>query len=155
MICREIVVSWDDQRISNIQVQIGAYRDLVDLLSKIDSLPRPAGGTNIYAALSTMRNMFQAEQRFDGKSLKRFVAIIITDGVDNQPALVQSEARAAHADGIVVMPIGKTVCAKTRSSWCITSGNPFTLIINDITNSLRYWFVIILYLWTRNMLIRA
>ena len=75
---------------------------------KIDSLPEPMGGTNIHDALTTMRNMFKADHRFDGLPYNRFIAIIITDGEDLQPALVQSAANAAHAESIVVISIGKT-----------------------------------------------
>ena len=103
---------WDHEIIIlNIQVQIGNYRDVVDLMSKIDSLPRPAGGTNIHEALEKMRDMYNVDHRFDGKRYKRFIAIVITDGGDRQTALVQSTASAAHADGIVVIAIGKVVSA--------------------------------------------
>ena len=65
------------------------------------------GGTNIHDALTTMRNMFKADHRFDGLPFNRFIAIIITDGEDVKPALVQSAANEAHAEGIVVISIGK------------------------------------------------
>ena len=80
---------------------------MVDLKSKIDSLPEPVGGTNIHDALTTMRNMFKTDHRFDGMPFNRFIAIIITDGEDQKPALVQSAANEAHAEGIVVISIGK------------------------------------------------
>ena len=105
---------------SNFQVEIGEYRDIVDLTSKIDSLPGASGGTDIYKALTTMRNMFNANHRFDGKPLKRFIAIVITDGEDTQHEHVQSAASAAHADGIVIISIGKTayvvICLTPRHS---------------------------------------
>ena len=97
---------------------------MVDLMTKIDSLPRPAGATNIHEALEEMRDMFKVDHRFDGKPYKRFVAIVITDGVDQQPSLVQSTASDAHADGIVVICIGK----KRRLT--IYSGKFVTLVIN-------------------------
>ena len=65
------------------------------------------GGTNIHDALTTMRNMFKADYRFDGMPFNRFIAIIITDGEDQKPALVQSAANEAHAEGIVVISVGK------------------------------------------------
>ena len=65
------------------------------------------GGTNIHDALTTMRTMFKADHRFDGLPVNRFIAIIITDGEDVKPALVQSAANEAHAEGIVVISIGK------------------------------------------------
>ena len=65
------------------------------------------GGTNIHDALTTMRNMFKADHRFDGLPFNRFIAIIITDGEDVKPALVQFAANEAHAEGIVVISIGK------------------------------------------------
>ena len=75
------------------------------------------GGTNIHDALTTMRNMFKADHRFDGMPFNRFIAIVITDGEDSQSALVQSAAKAAHAEGIVVISIGKTTsghaCSKS------------------------------------------
>ena len=89
-------------------MEIGEYRDILDLTSKIDSLPGASGTTDIYKALTTMRNMFNANHRFDGKPLKRFIAIVITDGEDTHHADVQSAASAAHADGIVIISIGKT-----------------------------------------------
>ena len=107
-----------------MQVQIGDYRDVVDLMSTIDSLPRPSGGTNIHEALQKMRDMFKVDHRFDGKPYKRLIAIVITDGVDEQPSLVQSTASEAHADGIVVISIGK----KRRLTIC--PGKFFTLVIN-------------------------
>ena len=105
---------------SYIQVEIGEYRDVVDLTSKIDSLPGASGTTDIYKALTTMRNMFNANHRFDGKPLKRFIAIVITDGEDTHHAQVQSAASAAHADGIVIISIGKTayvvICLKPEQT---------------------------------------
>ena len=105
-------------------MQIGDYRDVVDLMSKIDSLPRPAGATNIHEALEKMRDMFKVDHRFDGKPYKRFVAIVITDGVDQQPSLVQSTASDAHADGIVVISIGK------KGRLTTYPGKLFTLVIH-------------------------
>ena len=101
-------------------MEIGEYRDIVDLTSKIDSLPGASGETDIYKALTTMRNMFNENHRFDGKPLKRFIAIVITDGEDTQHEHVQSAASAAHADGIVIISIGKTayvvICLTPRHS---------------------------------------
>ena len=105
-------------------MHIGDYRDVVDLMSKIDSLPRPAGRTNIHEALEKMRDMFNVDHRFDGKPYKRLIAIVITDGVDPQPALVQSAASDAHADGIVVISIGKNRRLTTYPDTF------FTLVIN-------------------------
>ena len=108
---------WDCEIIIlNIQVQIGNYRDVVDLMSKIDSLPRPAGKTNVHEALKKMRDMFKIDHRFDSIRYKRFIAIVITDGGDRQTALVQSTASGAHADGIVVIAIGKVVSAHVDST---------------------------------------
>lgn len=109
--------------LSAIQVQIGNYTDVVDLKLKIDSLPAPNGGTNIHEALTTMRSVFTSDHRFDDKPFKRLIGIVITDGEDGQTELVKSEASAAHADGIVVISIGKTM-----------SGNVSRLLTLSTTN---------------------
>ena len=108
---------------------IGDYVDKADLDMKIDSLPRPSGGTNIYRALVTMRGMFQADDHFN-KTDTRFIAIIITDGVDGQFTQVQSEASAAHDDGISIISIGKTDASHVTSSSMFKVVSQLTLLID-------------------------
>ena len=91
----------------NIQVEFGDYVDTDDLEHKIEILPAPSGGTNIYKALLKLRNMFQADHRFDGQPNKRFVAVIITDGKDEDSRRVKSAADSVHAAQIDVISIGK------------------------------------------------
>ena len=112
-------------------MEIGDYVDEADLDMKIDSLPRPSGGTDIYTALVTMRRMFQADHRFDGKPDKRFIAIVITDGEDARYTQVQSEASAAHDDGISIISIGKTDAAQVRSSSMFKVVSQLTLLIDN------------------------
>ena len=111
-------------------MEIGDYVDKADLDLKIDSLPRPRGTTYIYRALEKMRGMFQADHRFDGKTYKRFIAIVITDGVDGHNALLQSEASAAHDEGIAIISIGKTVASQVRSSSMFKVVSQLTLLID-------------------------
>ena len=113
-------------------MQIGDYVDATDLNMKIDSLTRPnRGSTNIYVALVTMRGMFQSDHRFDGEPYKRSIAIVITDGVDSHFKQVQSEASAAHADGIAIISIGKSDATQVRSSSMFKVVSQLTLLIDN------------------------
>ncbi|KAI0207198.1 hypothetical protein LSAT2_008126 [Lamellibrachia satsuma] len=91
---------------AEIQVEIGDYVDKTNLEQKIDSLPAPAGGTNIHKALVMLRNMFQADHRFDGQAKKQFLAVVITDGKDEDSRRVKAAADAVHAEQINVISIG-------------------------------------------------
>ena len=89
-------------------MEIGDYVDKTNLEQKINSLPAPAGGTNIYKALVMLRNMFQADHRFDGQAKKQFFAVVITDGKDEDSRRVKAAADAVHAEQINVISIGRT-----------------------------------------------
>jgi len=96
----------DCRHTCNVQVPIGDYTDLADLLRKIDLLPRTGGGTAIYQGIIRMHAMFRASKRFADKTRNRFTGIVMTDGADGSTSRLIAAASAAHTDGINIISIG-------------------------------------------------
>ena len=90
----------------DVQVEIGDYTDLADLMGKIDLLPRAGGGTAIYLGIIRMHEMFKASARFANKVQHRFTGIVMTDGADGSTSRLIDAATAAHKDDINIISIG-------------------------------------------------
>ena len=71
----------------------------------------PTGNTSsdLTGAMMTMRGMFQADHRFTGQSLKRFVTVIVSAGEALDMESLETITKLLYSDGIDFISVGKGI----------------------------------------------